>query len=99
MPSRKLPRADVVLAVDPGTCHTSQLRKEVWLWLEAGVTWLSHEHVSDVADLIPTGQALTSYPLEEVTPPEPALLHRMDEELAAGTTVKKIINPRPAKGR
>jgi hypothetical protein len=50
---------------DPGTCQTSQLRKEVWLWLEAVVTWLSHEHVWDVADLIPTAQALTSDPLEE----------------------------------
>jgi hypothetical protein len=26
---------------DPGTCQTPQLRKEVWSWLEAVVTWLN----------------------------------------------------------
>jgi hypothetical protein len=39
---------------DPGTCQTPRLRKELWLWLEAVVTWLNHEHVWDVADVIPT---------------------------------------------
>jgi hypothetical protein len=39
---------------DRGTCHTPQLRREVWLWLEAVVTSLNHEHVWDVADVIPT---------------------------------------------
>jgi hypothetical protein len=39
---------------DPATCQTPQLRKELWLWLEAVVTWLNHEHVWDVADVIPT---------------------------------------------
>jgi hypothetical protein len=39
---------------DPGTCQTPQLRNEVWFWLEAVVTWLNHEHVWDVADVIPT---------------------------------------------
>jgi hypothetical protein len=38
---------------DLGTCQTPQLRKEVWFWLEAVVTWLNHEHVWDVADVIP----------------------------------------------
>ena len=26
---------------DPATCRTPQLRKEVWSWLEAVVTWLN----------------------------------------------------------
>jgi hypothetical protein len=38
---------------DPATCETLQLRKEVWSWLEAVVTWLNHEYVWDVADVIP----------------------------------------------
>jgi hypothetical protein len=38
---------------DPATCETPQLRKEVWSWLEAVVTWLSQEYVWDVADVIP----------------------------------------------
>jgi hypothetical protein len=38
---------------DLGTCQTPQLREEVWFWLEAVVTWLNHEHVWDVADVIP----------------------------------------------
>jgi hypothetical protein len=38
---------------DPATCETPQLRNEVWSWLEAVVTWLNHEHVWDVADVIP----------------------------------------------
>ena len=38
---------------DPATCQTPQLRKEVWSWLEAVVTWLNHEYVWDVADVIP----------------------------------------------
>jgi hypothetical protein len=37
---------------DPATCRTPQLRKEVWSWLEAVVTWLNHEYVWDVADVI-----------------------------------------------
>jgi hypothetical protein len=39
---------------DLGTCQTPQLRKEVWSSLEAVVSWLNHEHVWDVADVIPT---------------------------------------------
>jgi hypothetical protein len=38
---------------DPATCQTPQLRKEVWSWLEAVVTWLNHEYIWDVADVIP----------------------------------------------
>jgi hypothetical protein len=38
---------------DPASCETPQLRKEVWSWLEALVTWLNHEYVWDVADVIP----------------------------------------------
>jgi hypothetical protein len=38
---------------DPATCGTPQLRKEVWSWLEAVVTWLNHEYVWDVVDVIP----------------------------------------------
>jgi hypothetical protein len=38
---------------DPATCETPQLRKEVWSWLEAVVTWLNREYVWDVADVIP----------------------------------------------
>jgi hypothetical protein len=38
---------------DLGSCETPQLRKEVWSWLEAVVTWLNHEYVWDVTDVIP----------------------------------------------
>jgi hypothetical protein len=38
---------------DPATCRTPQLRKEVWPWLEAVVTWLNREYVWDAADVIP----------------------------------------------
>jgi hypothetical protein len=38
---------------DLGSCETPQLRKEVWSWLEGVVTWLNHEYVWDVADVIP----------------------------------------------
>jgi hypothetical protein len=38
---------------DPATCRTPQLRKEVWSWLEAVVTWLNREYVWDVGDVIP----------------------------------------------
>ena len=46
----------------PATCQTLQLRREVWSWLEAVVTWLNHEHVWDVADVIPPVLAATSSP-------------------------------------
>ena len=38
---------------DPATCQTPKLRKEVWFWLEAVVTWLNREYVWDVTDAIP----------------------------------------------
>jgi hypothetical protein len=38
---------------DPGTCQTPQLRKEVWFWFEAVVTWLNHEYIWEAADVIP----------------------------------------------
>jgi hypothetical protein len=53
---RLLPRqnlANLPRPWDPATCQTPQLRTEVWSWLEAVVTWLNHEYVWDVADVIP----------------------------------------------
>ncbi len=52
-----LPLQDLATLLRPWdrcTSQTPQLRREVWLWLEAVVTWLNHEHVWDVADVIPT---------------------------------------------
>jgi hypothetical protein len=43
LPLRDL--ANVPRPWDLGTCETPQLRKEVWSWLEAIVTWLNHEYV------------------------------------------------------
>jgi hypothetical protein len=51
---------------DPRTCQTPQLRKEVWSWLEAVVTWLNHEHVWDVADVIPTCWPLHPHLVHEI---------------------------------
>jgi hypothetical protein len=51
LPLRAL--ANVPRPWDLGSCQTPQLRKEVWSWLEAVVTWLNHEYVWDVADVIP----------------------------------------------
>jgi TraM recognition site of TraD and TraG len=51
LPLRDL--ANVPRPWDLGTCETPQLRKEVWSWLEAIVTWLNQEYVWDVADVIP----------------------------------------------
>jgi len=51
LPLRDL--ANVPRPWDLGSCQTPQLRKEVWSWLEAVVTWLNHEYVWDVADVIP----------------------------------------------
>ena len=51
LPLRDL--ANVTRPWDLGTCQTPQLRKEIWSWLEAVVTWLNHEYVWDVADVIP----------------------------------------------
>jgi hypothetical protein len=38
---------------DLANCRTPQLRREVWSLLEAMVTWLNHEYIWDVADVIP----------------------------------------------
>jgi hypothetical protein len=38
---------------DPATCQTPQLRKELWSWLDAVVTWLNVEYVWDVAATVP----------------------------------------------
>ena len=51
-----LPRRDLANVPRPwdiDTCETPQLRKEVWSSLEAVVTWLNHEYVWNVADVIP----------------------------------------------
>jgi hypothetical protein len=47
---------------DPASCQTLQLRREVWSWLEAVVSWLNHEHVWDVADVIsPSGRNILTW--------------------------------------
>jgi hypothetical protein len=38
---------------DPATCQTLPLRKDDWFWLDAVGTWLNHEYIWDVADVIP----------------------------------------------
>jgi hypothetical protein len=38
---------------DPATCCKTELREEVWAWLEDVVTWLNLEYVWDVAGVIP----------------------------------------------
>ena len=38
---------------DPPTCRTTQLREQVWGWLEDVVTWLNLEYVWDVGAVIP----------------------------------------------
>jgi hypothetical protein len=38
---------------DPPTCQAPHLRKELWIWLDAVVTWLNVEYVWDVADTVP----------------------------------------------
>jgi hypothetical protein len=39
---------------DPATCHTTELREQVWAWLEDAVTWLNREYVWDVSEVIPS---------------------------------------------
>ena len=46
---RRLPRP-----WDPPTCTHPDLRLELWVWLDAAVTWLNHEYVWDAAGYIPT---------------------------------------------
>jgi hypothetical protein len=38
---------------EPATCHTAQLRQQLWLWLDAVVDWLVTEYVWDATDTIP----------------------------------------------
>jgi len=38
---------------DPPTCCDHELRRQLWDWLEAVVTWLIHDYAWDVADIIP----------------------------------------------
>ena len=38
---------------DPPTCRKTELREQVWAWLEDVVTWLNHEYVWDVGAVIP----------------------------------------------
>jgi hypothetical protein len=38
---------------EPASCRPPQLRKQLWLWLEAVVAWLVTECVWEVADAIP----------------------------------------------
>lgn len=45
---RRLPRP-----WDPSTCSHPDLRLEVWLWLDAVVTWINHEYTWDPSGLIP----------------------------------------------
>lgn len=37
---------------DPATCHDPDLRRELWAWLDAVVTWLITEYTWDVADAV-----------------------------------------------
>ena len=46
---RRLPRP-----WDPPTCTHPDLRLELWIWLDAVVTWINHEYVWDAAGYIPT---------------------------------------------
>ena len=38
---------------DPPTCRKTELREQVWAWLEDVVTWLNREYVWDVGTVIP----------------------------------------------
>lgn len=45
---RRLPRP-----WDPPTCTHPDLRLEIWLWLDAVVSWINHEYTWDPASFIP----------------------------------------------
>lgn len=45
---RRLPRP-----WDPPTCTHPDLRLEIWLWLDAVVSWINHEYTWDPAPFIP----------------------------------------------
>jgi hypothetical protein len=38
---------------DPATCRKTELREQVWAWLEDVATWLNREYVWDVGAVIP----------------------------------------------
>jgi hypothetical protein len=62
---------------DPASCTDSQLRRELWDWLDAVVGWHNHEHVWDIHAAIPT-----------CWPHHPHLVHEIavlaDQRLHAG---------------
>jgi hypothetical protein len=47
--AQRLPRP-----LEPATCRASQLRHQLWSWLEAVVDWLITQYVRDVSDTIPS---------------------------------------------
>ena len=51
---------------EPATCQTPQLRKEIWSWLDAVVTWLNLEYVWDVADTVPACWPLHPHLVHEI---------------------------------
>ena len=65
---------------EPGTCTNSDLRLELWQWLEAVVTWLNSQYVWDVATMIPS-----------CWPQHPHLVHEIavlaDQRRRAGTAL------------
>ena len=65
---------------DPATCRKTELREQVWAWLEVVVTWLNREYVWDVSAVIPG-----------CWPQHPHLVHEIavlaDQRRRAGTTL------------
>lgn len=65
---------------DPATCRHPELRRELWTWLDAVVTWLNAEYAWDVAAVIPS-----------CWPHHPHLVHEIavlaDQRRHAGTAL------------
>jgi hypothetical protein len=65
---------------DPPTCRKTELREQVWAWLENVVTWLNLEYVWDVGAVIPG-----------CWPQHPHLVHEIavlaDQRRRAGTAL------------
>ena len=65
---------------DPPTCRNTELREQVWDWLEDVVTWLNCEYVWDVGAVIPG-----------CWPQHPHLVHEIavlaDQRRRAGTAL------------
>ena len=65
---------------DPATCLNTELREQVWDWLEEVVTWLNREYVWDVSAVIPG-----------CWPQHPHLVHEIavlaDQRRRAGTAL------------